>query len=72
MRNSEESKFITPYLRDFASIFETALAHESGDPGVLFAKKSEGRKSLDTVPLIAHIAVLKAKTYPSLQLASNF
>jgi hypothetical protein len=27
------------YLREYEFIFKTALAHESGDPGVLFAEK---------------------------------
>jgi hypothetical protein len=40
-------------LREFESIFKTALAHESGDPGVPFnEKKTEGRKSRETVPSI--------------------
>jgi hypothetical protein len=39
-------------LRQFESIFKTPLAHESGDPGVPFKeKKTEGRKSRETVPL---------------------
>jgi hypothetical protein len=42
---------IIEYLREYDFIFETALAHESGDPGVLILKKTEGRKSRDTVPL---------------------
>jgi hypothetical protein len=32
-------------------ICKTVLAHESGDPGVQFNEKTEGRKSRDTVPL---------------------
>jgi hypothetical protein len=39
------------YLREYKFIFKTALAHESGDPGVLFAEKTEGQKSRETVPL---------------------
>jgi hypothetical protein len=39
------------YLREFESICKTVLAHESGNPGVQFdEKKTEGRKSRDTVP----------------------
>jgi hypothetical protein len=41
-------------LREYEFIFETALAHESGDPGVL-PKKIDGRKFRDTVPLNAGI-----------------
>jgi hypothetical protein len=33
------------YLREFESICKTVLAHESGDPGVQFIEKTEGRKS---------------------------
>jgi hypothetical protein len=40
------------YLREYEFIFKTALAHESGGPGVLFAEKTEGQKSHETVPLI--------------------
>jgi hypothetical protein len=43
--------FIIEYLREYEFIFETTLAHVSGDPGVLFAEKIEGRKSRATVPL---------------------
>jgi hypothetical protein len=38
-------------LREFESLFKTALAHESGHPGVPFNEKTEGRKSRYTVPL---------------------
>jgi hypothetical protein len=38
-------------LREFESICKTVLAHESGDPGVQFNEKTEGRKSRYTVPL---------------------
>jgi hypothetical protein len=38
-------------LREFESKFKTALAHESGDPGVPFNEKTKGQKSLETVPL---------------------
>jgi hypothetical protein len=37
------------YLRKFESICETVSAHESGDPGVYFNEKTEGRKSRETV-----------------------
>jgi hypothetical protein len=32
-------------LREFESICKTVLAHESGDPGVQFNEKTEGRTS---------------------------
>jgi hypothetical protein len=51
MLHSAESIFIIEYLREYEFIFETALAHESGDPGVLIDEKTEGRKSRATVPL---------------------
>jgi hypothetical protein len=40
-------------LREFKStgICKTVLTHESGDPGVQFNEKTEGKKYLDTVPL---------------------
>jgi hypothetical protein len=38
-------------LRKFESIFKTALAHESGNPGVPFNEKNKGRKSRETVLL---------------------
>jgi hypothetical protein len=34
------------YLRKYKFIFKTALAHESGDPGVLFAEKKPRVKNL--------------------------
>jgi hypothetical protein len=52
MRHSADSNLKIKYLRDYEFIFKTALAHESGNPGVLFAKKTEGQKSRETVPLI--------------------
>jgi hypothetical protein len=52
MPQSAESIFIIEYLRENEFIFETALAHESGAPGVLM-KTTEGRKSRETVPLKA-------------------
>jgi hypothetical protein len=39
------------YLREYEFIFEMALAHESGGPGVLIDDKTKGRKSRATVPL---------------------
>jgi hypothetical protein len=44
MRHSAESIFIIEYLREYEFIFETALANESGDPGVLIDEKSRGSK----------------------------
>jgi hypothetical protein len=40
MRHSAESIFIIEYLREYEFIFETALAHESGGPGVLIDEKN--------------------------------
>jgi hypothetical protein len=37
---SVESTFIIEYLREYKFIFETALAHDDGDPGVLIDEKS--------------------------------
>jgi hypothetical protein len=37
--------FVVEYLREYESIFETALAHESVDPGVLLTKKPEAEKN---------------------------
>jgi hypothetical protein len=48
MRPSAESIFssnLIEYLREFESICKTVLALESGDPGVQFNEKTEGRKS---------------------------
>jgi hypothetical protein len=50
MWHSTESNLIIEYLREYEFIFLSALVHESGDPGVLFAKKTEGQKSSETVP----------------------
>jgi hypothetical protein len=55
MQHCAESIFIIEYLREYEFIFETALDHESGGPGVLIDEKTEGRKSRDTVPLRAQI-----------------
>jgi hypothetical protein len=35
MQHCAESIFVGEYLRAYKSIFETALAHESMDPGLL-------------------------------------
>jgi hypothetical protein len=45
---SAESIFVVEYKY----ILETALAHESVHPGELFDKKTRGRISRETVPLI--------------------
>jgi hypothetical protein len=44
MRHRVESNFIIKYLCEYEFIFKTALAHESGDPGVLFDEKNQGSK----------------------------
>jgi hypothetical protein len=54
MRHTAESIFKIEYLREYEFIFETALAHESGDPAVLIAEKTESRKSCGTVTLRLH------------------
>jgi hypothetical protein len=46
------SSNLIEYLREYESILKTALAHESGDPGVAFNEKTKGRKSRETVSLI--------------------
>jgi hypothetical protein len=51
MQHSVESNLKIEYLHDYKFIFKTTLAHESRDPGVLFAKKTERQKSRETVPL---------------------
>jgi hypothetical protein len=53
MHHCAESIFKVDYLRKYESIFETALAHESVHPGVLFDEKIRGKKSRATVPLSA-------------------
>jgi hypothetical protein len=40
MRHSAESNLKINYLRKYKFLFKTALAHESGDKGVLFAEKN--------------------------------
>jgi hypothetical protein len=44
MRHSTVSNLKIAYLREYEFIFKTALAHESGDPGILFAEKTRGSK----------------------------
>jgi hypothetical protein len=46
MRHRVESNSKIKYLREYKFIFKTALAHESGDQGVLFAEKNRGSKIL--------------------------
>jgi hypothetical protein len=46
---------IIEYLREFQFICKTVLAYESGDPGVQFNEKTEGRKSRETVTLKSRI-----------------
>jgi hypothetical protein len=41
MHHGTESIFKVDFLREYESIFETALAHESVGPGVLFDEKPE-------------------------------
>jgi hypothetical protein len=43
--------FVIEYLCKFKSICITVLAHESGDPGVQFNRKTEGKKSCENVSL---------------------
>jgi hypothetical protein len=54
MRHSTESILFVEFSRRSPRIriyMKTVLAHESGNPGVQFNEKTEGRKSRDTVPL---------------------
>jgi hypothetical protein len=51
LRQSAGLKLKIEYLREYEFTFKAALAHEPGDPGVLFDEKTEGRKSCETVPL---------------------
>jgi hypothetical protein len=44
MWHSAESNLKIEYLHEYELIFKTASAHESGDPGVLFAEKNRGSK----------------------------
>jgi hypothetical protein len=43
MQHRAELIFIVKYLREYESIFETALAYESVDPGLLFDEKKNQR-----------------------------
>jgi hypothetical protein len=49
---SAEANNFPEFLGDFEAICKTALAREQGPRGDCLMKKSEGRKSRDTVPLI--------------------
>jgi hypothetical protein len=60
MRHSMESIFVVDYLREFASMCKTVLAHESGDPCAQYNEKSKGWKSRETVPLTL---ILKAMDF---------
>jgi hypothetical protein len=53
--------YAVEYLQEYESVFKTALAHESVDPGVLFDEKTRGRKSHANVPLKALQNHLKQK-----------
>jgi hypothetical protein len=44
MQHSVESNLKIEYFREYKFIFKKALAHKSGDPGVLFAEKNQGSK----------------------------
>jgi hypothetical protein len=45
MHHCAKSIFKVGYLREYESIFETALAHESVDPGILFDEKNQRSKT---------------------------
>jgi hypothetical protein len=62
MPYSAEPYFVTEYLREYESIFETTLARESVDSGVLFSKN-------DSVPLTGW--VLRRFTVKQHQLRLN-
>jgi hypothetical protein len=49
MRHSAESIFVVEYLREYESICKTV---NQGTQGYSLTKKTEGRKSRDTLPLI--------------------
>jgi hypothetical protein len=51
MRHGAESNLIIEYLSEYEFIFETALVHESGDPGVLFAEKKPRVENLVVLSL---------------------
>jgi hypothetical protein len=44
MQHSMELNLKIEYLHKYEFIYKTAWAHESGDPGELFAKKYKGSK----------------------------
>jgi hypothetical protein len=46
-------------IRKYKFVLKMALAHESGNPGVLFAKKNKCKKSRETVPLITGTVVMR-------------
>jgi hypothetical protein len=46
-----ESNVIIEYFHEIEFIFETALAHDPGDPGVLFAEKKLRVENLVTLSL---------------------
>jgi hypothetical protein len=53
MQHSAKSNLINKYFHEYKFIFKTALAHESGDPGVLFAERNRGSKILWDCPFNA-------------------
>jgi hypothetical protein len=63
MRHSVELNSKIEYLCEYEFIYKTALAHESGDPGVLFAQKNRGRKSRETVSLMVSLFLILLKGY---------
>jgi hypothetical protein len=71
MHHCSESIFKVDYLREYESIYETALAHESVNPGVLFDEKTRGPKSRETVPLkvfnLSYVSTMFAKFFKNLQ-----
>jgi hypothetical protein len=70
LRHGAESNLIIEYLRKYKFIFKTALALESGDPGVLFAKKTEGRKSRETVHLSFSVRTKRTAANPRAEIRS--
>jgi hypothetical protein len=51
MRHRAESNLKIEYPREDEFVFKTALDHESGTQGYCLPKKTEGRKSRESVPL---------------------
>jgi hypothetical protein len=41
MQHSVESIFVVAYIREYESVLETSLAHETVDPEVLFDEKKQ-------------------------------